>query len=93
MKKVKNVYKSKKLIRVFLEYNEYNKTIHTIKITGDFFVYPEESIEKLEKILIGSKLEKDIIKQRIEVALKDSETFGFDSESMVEAILRCVNDR
>jgi len=93
MKKVKNVYKSKKLIRVFLEYNERSRTIHAIKITGDFFIYPEESIEKLEGSLVGSKLERDIIRQRIDVALKNSEVFGFDNESITEAILGCVNDR
>ena len=92
MKKVKNVFKSQKLIRVFLEYDEYSNTIHAIRITGDFFVYPEDSIEKLERSLIGSTLEKDVIKQRIEAALKDSEVFGFDHESMTEAILGCVNE-
>ncbi len=90
MKKAKNVYKSQKLIRVFLEYDECSNTIHAIMITGDFFVYPEDGIEKLERSLIGSKLDRDSIKQRIELALKDSEAFGFDHESMTEAILGCV---
>lgn len=92
MRKVKNIYKSQKLIRVFLEYDEHSKTIHAIRITGDFFVYPEDSIEKLERSLIGSMLEKDAIKKIIENVLKYSDVFGFDHESMVEAILGCVNN-
>ena len=91
MKKARNTYKSKKLIKVFLEYDELNNTIHSIKITGDFFLYPEESLDKLEANLIGTRLEKDSIKQKIENCLSDSEAFGFDSESMSEAILGCLS--
>jgi len=90
MKKARNTYKSKKLIKVFLEYDELNNTIHSIKITGDFFLYPEESLDKLEANLIGTRLEKDSIKQKIENCLNDSEAFGFDSESLTEAILGCL---
>ena len=34
------------------------KIINSIKITGDFFLYPEESLETLEVNLIGTKLEE-----------------------------------
>lgn len=90
MKKVHSVYKSQKLIKVFLEYDERNNTIHSITITGDFFLYPENSLNKLETALIGTKLEKNSIKQKIQESLHDAEPFGFDSESMAEAILRCL---
>lgn len=93
MKKVHNVYKSQKLIKVSLEYDEINNTIHSIRIAGDFFLYPEDDLDKLEKDLIDTKLEKDSIKQRIEKSLIDSATFGFDSESMTEAILGCVSQQ
>ena len=42
-----NLYKSKKLIKILLEYeedNENNKIINSVRITGDFFLYPEEKI-------------------------------------------------
>lgn len=90
MKKVHNTYKSQKLIKVFLEYDEVNNTIHSITITGDFFLYPEESLDKIERSLIGTKLEKNSIKQKIQKSLNDSEAFGFDSESMTQAILQCL---
>jgi hypothetical protein len=92
MKRASNTHKSKKLIRVSLEYDELNKKIHLIRITGDFFLYPEESLDKLEANLIGTILEKDSIKQKIENCLDDSEVFGFDSESMTEAILGCLRE-
>ncbi|MBI3842565.1 MAG: lipoate--protein ligase family protein [Thaumarchaeota archaeon] len=82
--------KSQKLIKVSLEYDDLNNTIHSIKISGDFFLYPEESIDKLEKNLIGIRLEKNSIKQIIQQCLQNSEIFGFDSESMTEAIFGCL---
>jgi len=92
MKRASNTYKSKKLIRVSLEYDELNNKIHLIRITGDFFLYPEESLDKLEANLVGTILEKDSIKQKIKNCLDDSEVFGFDSESMTEAILGCLRE-
>jgi hypothetical protein len=40
--------------------------------------------------LIGAKLEKDSIGQKVEKCLSGSEAFGFDLESMTDAILGCL---
>ena len=93
MIKARNTYKSKKLIRVSLEYNESSMIISSITITGDFFLYPEEALEKLEVNLIGAKLDRDVIKETIEKSLNQSEAFGFDSESMTDAILGCLDQK
>jgi lipoate-protein ligase A len=87
-----NVFKSKKLIRISLNYadNENSKVIQSIKITGDFFLYPEETLDIIEDELIGTKLDRDSIKKIIEKYLANSEAFGFDSESLSDAILGCV---
>ena len=90
MKKAHNIYKSKKLIKVYLEYDEVSKIINSITITGDFFLYPEETLDELEVNLIDTKLGKDEIKQKIEICLNSSEVFGFDSESLTDAILGCL---
>ena len=87
---VNNIYKSEKLIKIFLEYDERTKIINSIKITGDFFLYPEESLDELEINLIGTKLEENVVKQKIEKCLNYSEAFGFDSISMTDAILGCL---
>jgi hypothetical protein len=92
MIKTHNIYKSKKLIKISLEYDEDSKIINSITITGDFFLYPEETLDELEVNLIGTKLGKDEIKQKIEKCLNGSEAFGFDSESLTDAILGCLKE-
>jgi hypothetical protein len=89
MKRAHNVYKSQKLIRVMLEYDEIENTINWITIAGDFFLYPEEALETLEAGLIGTKLDRESLKQEIDNCLKNSEVYGFDSTSLTEAILGC----
>ena len=89
MKRAHNVYKSQKLIRIMLEYNEIENTINWITIAGDFFLYPEEALETLEAGLIGTRLDRETIKQEIDNCLKNSEVYGFDSTSLTEAILGC----
>ncbi|CAN5336455.1 hypothetical protein BH18THE2_BH18THE2_33600 [soil metagenome] len=93
LKKARNIYKTQKLIKILLEYKDQEdskKIINSIKITGDFFLYPEESLEYLEAQLKGTILDKDMLKEKIDKCLKNSEAFGFDTESMVAAILGCV---
>ncbi len=89
MKESTNTYKSQKLIRVFLKYEK--DTIQQITITGDFFIHPEESLERLEGELVGTKLEKSAIMEVVERSLTDSQVFGFDSQAMTEAILGCLD--
>ena len=94
LKTARNIYKTQKLIKILLEYNDQEdskKIINSIKITGDFFLYPEESLEYLEDQLKGTILDEVKLKEKIDKCLKNSEAFGFDSESMVAAILGCVD--
>lgn len=84
-----NIYKSQKLIRVMLEYDEIENTIIRITISGDFFLYPEEALEILEAGLVGKKLDRENLEQDIESSLKGIEVYGFNSTSLTEAILGC----
>jgi lipoate---protein ligase len=90
------IYKSTKLIHVLLEYTErtplQDGIINSITITGDFFVYPEESLDELEASLIGTKLEKIPVMQKVQHWLRGSQVFGFDSESLTKAIMGCLNN-
>ena len=90
MIKAHNVYKSKKLIKISLEYTD-SKIISSIMITGDFFLYPEETLDQMEASLIGTKMDRNSIKKTIEKCLSHSEAFGFDSESLTDAIIGCLN--
>ena len=89
MRRAYNAYKSQKLIRIMLEYNETENTINWITIAGDFFLYPEEALEILEAALIGTKLDRESLRQEIDNFLKKYEVYGFDSTSLTEAILGC----
>jgi lipoate---protein ligase len=89
MRKAHNIYKSEKLIRIMLEYDEIKNTISSITISGDFFLYPEEALEILEANLVGKRLEKETLKQEIDNFLKGIEVYGFNSTSLTEAIVGC----
>lgn len=89
MRRASNAYKSQKLIRIMLEYDEIENTISSITISGDFFLYPEEALEILEANLVGKRLEKETLKQEIDNFLKDIEVYGFNSTSLTEAIVGC----
>jgi lipoate---protein ligase len=90
-RKAHNILKSKKLIKISIEFDDTTKTISSITITGDFFVYPEEKLDELESNLIGTELQRDVIINKIAKCLVGSESFGFDSQSMTDAILGCLD--
>jgi len=81
-----------KIVKINLEYKKESQVIHSIKITGDFFLHPEETIEQLEQGLCGVKLEKDDLKNKIQLVLKDSKFFGFEIDSLVDIILGTKGD-
>lgn len=93
----KSVYKAGKLLKIHLEYDSgmadgaqpAQAIIRSIRITGDFFLYPEEGIEALQQQLIGTKLTKDALTGQINQILTNEhlEPFGFNSEQLAEAIL------
>lgn len=89
----KSVYKvpNGKLIKVFLDFNG---RINSIKILGDFFVYPETWIEELEKELAGTELNRETVGKKI-IAFADNnkaDLFGITPEALCEAIMRCKNE-
>ena len=76
-----------KLLKVFLEYE--GEKINKIKITGDFFIHPEETIEELERELLG--IEFKSIEKKIDdfFNIKKPKVFGITKESLKEAIKMC----
>ena len=91
----KSIYKipNGKLLKIFLQYNEKNKSIDTISITGDFFAYPEESIEIMENELKKTSLEKEQLLKKIQSIIKQHniEFIGLHAEGLTEGILRCIS--
>jgi len=90
----KSIYKvpNGKLLKIFLDYDEKNNSIKKISVTGDFFAYPEEAIELIEKKLIDVKLEKSILLEKINSTIKDNniEFIGLNAEGLTQGILMCL---
>ncbi len=79
-----------KLLKIFLDYD--NK-INKIKITGDFFLYPEESLEMLEKELVGLELDKDLLLEKINGFFEENKVklFGVNSSDIVDGVINCLS--
>ena len=86
---VKRCFKFEKMVCVDLVFGKTTNKIQSIKITGDFFLHPEEKIDLIESELVGIKLEKDRIKNKLESLLSDCEFYGFSIDSLSDAIIKC----
>jgi lipoate---protein ligase len=88
----KSIYKipGGKLVKIFLD--EHEGVVTSIKITGDFFLHPEEAIEALEQVLVGVELNEGMIGSAIDRFLAENKVtcFGVDTEGLAKAIMMCV---
>jgi lipoate---protein ligase len=89
----KSVYKvpNGKLLKISLKYDDRTRQILDLRITGDFFAYPEEAIEILEKNLLNATLNEKILKDKIDNIVKENklEFIGLNTEGLVNGILMC----
>ena len=56
------------------------------RVTGDFFVYPEEAIERLEEMLAGCR-GPGCIRERVYASLEGAEAVGFTPESLASLLV------
>jgi len=77
--------KGGKLIKCKIELQE--GKIKRIKITGDFFMYPEHTIEWLEKALQNARFDEEEIRKKVKEALNGVELIGATMEDFVDAII------
>ena len=68
MGKAQTKVEAGKLVKVQLR-SEGDK-IKEVRITGDFFLHPEELIDELEKTLVGSMLNEGFLTHCIKIFLK-----------------------
>lgn len=70
-----------------------NNRMSTLKITGDFFIYPEEALEIIEQELLGITLDKEQLKNKIEGIYKQQQisTPGITIDDWVTVILKAIN--
>jgi len=89
----KSVYKvpNGKLLKIILDYDEKNNSINSVRITGDFFAYPEESIEIMEDELKNTVLERTPLLEKIQSSIKEHKIqfIGLHAEGLAEGILMC----
>ena len=80
-----------KLLKISVEYTKKKNVIKNIWITGDFFAYPEESIELIEKKLRNTVLEQSQLLEKIRSIITDYQIqfIGVDAEGLTKAILMC----
>ena len=80
-----------KLLKVSLEYDEKRNILQSVRITGDFFAYPEEAIEFIEKELKNVVLEKEALMQKISwlITKNHIQFIGLNAEGLTQGILMC----
>ena len=85
----KATYKVKggKMIRISL--SDSHGKIGEIKITGDFFLHPEELIEELEEMLVGKPLNAQDLARYIRSLMQDRDAtlLGASPEDFAKCIL------
>jgi lipoate---protein ligase len=76
-----------KLVRIHLK--EEQNQIRSVKITGDFFLVPEESLGKLEKMLEDVPLREAELRLLVDRFFKATRAqgLGVSSDDFVKAIL------
>lgn len=76
-----------KMVRVDVEYDD---TIKSVVISGDFFLYPEEFIGAIEQSLVGASVKETNIhfKNRIEdcIGRKRVQLVGFSTDDLAEVV-------
>jgi hypothetical protein len=88
----KATHRTKKgLIEVELSID--NDSLSSLKITGDFFVYPEEALEVIEKELLNLKINQEQIKEKMMEIYKQHQisTPGITIDDWVTVVMKAVN--
>lgn len=76
-----------KLLRIRLR--QENGIIRSVKISGDFFLVPEDSLVKLEKILEDAPLREPELKMLVDRFFRGTraQSLGVSSDDFVKALL------
>lgn len=80
-----------KLLKISLEYDEQSNVIRSIRITGDFFAYPEEAVELIENKLIGALIDQENLQKKISTIIRENniQFIGLNAEGLTKGILMC----
>ncbi len=83
--------KEGKIVKVEVEYND---IIEKLKITGDFFLHPEDVLDDIEKSMVG--LKKDVkfdtlvFKIHSIARARNAQMIGISPESVASVIMEAI---
>ena len=82
----------KGVIKVELELTD--NAISQVSISGDFFMYPEDALERLEEALVGVKADRESLLGAVKLFYSSTgaQTPMVEPEHWVEAILRAAGE-
>ncbi len=82
-----------KLVRVAVDFD---RTISSVTITGDFFLHPEDKLELIEKALAGLPLtiSEEDLRRRVEfvVEVEGIEMTGVTPEAIARLVKKAVTE-
>lgn len=78
---------------VEVELSIINNKLSSIKLTGDFFIYPEKALDAIEKSLIGTEIKKRAIEQALKQVFTEEKikSPGITIHDFTEVILQAIN--
>ncbi len=83
--------KEGKIVKVEVEFED---IITKLKITGDFFLHPEDVLEGIEKSMVGLKkdVKFDTLVHKIHLIVKarDAQMIGISPESVASVIMEAL---
>ncbi len=80
-----------KLLKISLDYDDATNVIQQIRITGDFFIHPEDGLELLEESLRHTPYDHDVILKNIkhQITAHQLTLIGVTAEGLTQGIMRC----
>jgi len=79
-----------KLLRIKAEVEE--GILKEVKISGDFFLHPEEKITDIEKSVTGQVIEEENLRKRLSEVFKrnDIKSIGFSIDDLIKVLMKLV---
>ncbi len=80
---------SGKLLRIDADVN--GDVIRDITICGDFFIYPEDGISRIEDSLRGQKIDGRLTRRKLDDAMQGLETIGLSADDIMAVLDKFIS--
>ena len=84
-----------KLLRLKIDLDEKNNTIREVKIYGDFFIHPEESIDEIEKVFKNRRIDFNTLEEDLHnlIEHKGIMMIGISVKGIIEGIRKALESK